>query len=34
VDGYQSPPVNWGVNTERKQGFFRLAGEIAGESAK
>ena len=34
VDGYQSPPVNWGINTEHKQGFFRLAGEIAGESAK
>ena len=34
VDGYQSPPVNWGINTERKQGFFRLAGEIAGESGK
>jgi hypothetical protein len=34
ADGYQSPPVNWGINTERKQGFFRLAGEIAGESVK
>jgi hypothetical protein len=34
VDGYQSPPVNWGINTERKQGFFRLVGEIAGESGK
>jgi hypothetical protein len=34
VDGYQSPPVNWGINTERKQGFFRLAGEIAGNRAK
>jgi len=21
-DGYQSPPVNWGINTERKQEFF------------
>jgi hypothetical protein len=34
VDGYQSPPVNWGINTERKRGFFRLVGEISGESAK
>jgi hypothetical protein len=34
VDGYQSPPVNWGINTERKKGFFRLVGEIAGENAK
>ncbi len=22
VDGYQSPPVNWGLNTERKRAFF------------
>jgi hypothetical protein len=34
ADGYQSPPVNWGINTERKQGFFRLAGEMAGEFGK
>ena len=34
ADGYQSPPVNWGINTERKQEFFRLTGEIAGKSAK
>jgi hypothetical protein len=34
VDGYQSPPVNWGINTERKKGFFRLVNEIAGENAK
>ena len=34
VDGYQSPPVNWGINTERKQGFFRLVGEITGKRAK
>jgi hypothetical protein len=24
-DGYQCPPVNWGVVTKRKQAFFRLA---------
>ena len=22
VDGYQCPPVNWGINTERKRQFF------------
>jgi hypothetical protein len=30
-DGYQCPPVNWGLNTERKQAFFRLVKEVAGE---
>jgi len=30
VDGYQSPPVNWGINTERKKNFFKLLTEIAG----
>jgi hypothetical protein len=30
-DGYQCPPVNWGINTERKQAFFELMSEIAGE---
>lgn len=29
-DGYQSPPVNWGLSTDRKQGFFALAKEISG----
>lgn len=29
-DGYQLVPVNWGINTERKQGFFRLVAEMAG----
>src|SRR3712207_8729933 len=23
-DGYQSVPVNWGISSPRKQGFFRL----------
>jgi len=27
-DGYQSPPTNWGINTERKQGFFGLVGKV------
>jgi hypothetical protein len=30
-DGYQCPPVNWGLNTDRKQSFFRLVKEISGE---
>ena len=34
VDGYQSPPVNWGINTERKRGFFKLVSEITGEAGK
>lgn len=30
VDGYQSVPVDWGINSERKIGFFRLLKEITG----
>jgi hypothetical protein len=30
-DGYQCPPVNWGINTERKRAFFQLVKEIGGE---
>jgi len=30
-DGYQSVPVNWGINTERKRSFFRLLRAVAGE---
>jgi len=29
-DGYQCPPVNWGINTERKRQFFRTLKEITG----
>lgn len=29
VDGYQAPPVNWGLSTERKRAFFELAARIA-----
>ena len=29
-DGYQRVPVNWGISSERKQGFFRLLHEITG----
>jgi len=30
VDGYQNPPVNWGINTTRKRAFFRLVREATG----
>ncbi|HLF93378.1 MAG TPA: hypothetical protein VJB14_07945 [Planctomycetota bacterium] len=30
-DGYQSPPVTWGLNTDRKRGFFAKLKELAGE---
>lgn len=29
-DGYQSVPVNWGLSSDRKRGFFQLAKEITG----
>lgn len=29
-DGYQCPPVNWGINTPRKRAFFDLVKEITG----
>ena len=29
-DGYQCPPVNWGINTERKRAFFNLVSEMTG----
>jgi hypothetical protein len=31
VDGYQSPPVQWGINTDRKRAFFMKVKEITGE---
>jgi len=27
-DGYQSVPVNWGISSDRKRGFFNLMGRI------
>jgi hypothetical protein len=30
-DGYQSPPVRWDLNTDRKKAFFSLVKEITGE---
>lgn len=29
-EGYQSPPVNWGIDTDRKKAFFHLLGEVTG----
>ncbi len=29
--GYQSVPVNWGISSPRKAGFFRLLAEITGQ---
>jgi hypothetical protein len=33
-DGFQSPPVNWHINTPRKEAFFNLVDEIAGPHSK
>jgi hypothetical protein len=30
IYGYQSPPVRWEINTERKRAFFALVAEITG----
>lgn len=34
--GYQSPPVDWGISSERKRGFFQFLEEVTGaaESAR
>ena len=32
-EGYQSPPVNWGISSERKRGFFQLLAEITGNES-
>lgn len=29
-DGYQCPPVRWGINTERKKAFFDLVRQVTG----
>jgi len=29
-EGYQSVPVNWGISSERKRGFFKLLAEMTG----
>lgn len=33
ADGYQTVPVNWGINTERKRAFFNLVKEVTGSYA-
>jgi hypothetical protein len=30
AEGYQSVPVDWGIRSERKRGFFKLLSEITG----
>jgi hypothetical protein len=30
AEGYQSVPVNWGISSARKRGFFKLLAEITG----
>ncbi len=30
--GYQNPPINWGLNDDRKKGFFRMLSEVTGQS--
>ncbi len=31
AEGYQSVPVDWTINSERKRGFFRLLSDITGQ---
>jgi len=31
-DGYQSLPVDWSINSERKKGFFRLLAKVTGSA--
>ena len=31
VDGYQSMPINWGLNTPRKQAFFEFVKQVTGQ---
>jgi len=33
-EGYQSVPVNWGISSERKRGFFGLLREITGAAER
>jgi hypothetical protein len=33
-EGYQSPPVNWGVSSERKRAFFNYLAEITGSTKR
>jgi hypothetical protein len=31
-EGYQSVPVNWGISSDRKKGFFKLLAEVTGST--
>lgn len=33
-EGYQSPPVRWGLDTDRKRAFFALLGQVSGQAAR
>ncbi len=33
-DGYQSVPVNWGISSDRKRGFFKLLAQITASGTK
>lgn len=30
--GYQNPPINWGLNNERKRGFFEMLSRVTGST--
>lgn len=30
--GFQNPPINWGLNDDRKRGFFEMLSEVTGEA--
>ena len=30
VEGYQNPPINWGINTKRKAAFFEALRGVTG----
>jgi hypothetical protein len=34
VEGFQNVPVNWGLSSQRKKGFFSLVAEITGAESK
>jgi hypothetical protein len=31
-EGYQSVPVDWGIRSARKRGFFELLAKVSGET--
>ena len=32
VEGYQSVPVDWGINSKRKKAFFNKVAEVTGQA--